>query len=177
MTCNKLRHLLADCGGTAVIELALIAPVLALVVVGIVDISNGFSRKLALEQGTQRAVEKILQTTDDDTVEGTLKAETVCQVNGMNNDGSCKTYPISASNVTVTYRLECRNNTSQATTTQTNPDPAAFDLLTCPATDQQLRYIEVAATDKYTPMFSTHFAAVDADGTYHLSATAGMRTQ
>ena len=45
----------------------------------------------------------------DDTVEGTLTTEAVCQVNGTNADGTCKTSPITAANVTVSYRLECAN--------------------------------------------------------------------
>jgi len=49
--------------GAAIIELALVAPVLALMTIGIVDMSNAYSRKLGLEQGAQRAIEKIMQTT------------------------------------------------------------------------------------------------------------------
>lgn len=167
-----------DQRGVAVIELALIAPVFMLVVVGVVDISNAFSNKLALEQGAQRAIEKIMQTTEDDTVEGTLKSEAVCQVNGINADGTCKTSPITTSNVTVTWRLECVNTTSRAiASTRTSTDPAAFDALTCGATEKEARYIEVRVTNRYTPMFPIHFAAINSDRTYHLSATAGMRTQ
>ena len=59
MSFHKLH---ADQRGAAVIELAMIAPILAMMVIGIVDMSNGYSRKLALEQGAQRAVEKIMQT-------------------------------------------------------------------------------------------------------------------
>ena len=33
--------------------------------IGIVDMSNAFSRKLTLEQGAQRAIEKIMQTTQE----------------------------------------------------------------------------------------------------------------
>ena len=66
---TKMRcKLFRDARGAAVIEMALIAPVLALGVIGIVDISNAYSRKLALEQGAQRAVEKIMQTTSYTTV-------------------------------------------------------------------------------------------------------------
>src|SRR6059058_4638427 len=93
------RRLASDEHGAAVLELALVAPFLALMAIGIVDMSNAFSRKLALEQGAQRAIEKIMQTTEIDTVEGTLKTEAVCQVNGTNSDGSCKTSPITAANV------------------------------------------------------------------------------
>ena len=105
MPFSQLR---ADERGAAVIELAMVAPMLALMTIGVVDLSNAYSRKLALEQGAQRAIEKVMQTTELDTVENTLKTEAVCQVNGMEN-GVCKMSPISANNVTVTYRLECNN--------------------------------------------------------------------
>jgi Flp pilus assembly protein TadG len=160
-----------------VIEMALVAPVFALVVIGIVDISNAYTQKLALEQGAQRAIEKVMQTTGTTTVESTIKTEAVCQVNGLNTDGTCKTTPISASNVTVTYRLECQD-TAGTITSQTATDAATFDALECAPATKEARYLEVAVTDKYTPLFPVHFAAfTTGDGTYHLSARAGMRTQ
>jgi Flp pilus assembly protein TadG len=163
--------------GAAVIELALIAPILGLMIIGIVDMSNAFSRKLALEQGAQRAIEKIMQTTEIDTVENTLKNEVVCQVDGTNADGTCKTSPITTANVTVTYRLECTDS-GGTITTQTNTDATTFDGYTCAAgTVTEARYIEVLVTDTYTPLFPIHFSFINGDGTYHLSATAGMRTQ
>jgi Flp pilus assembly protein TadG len=172
-----LPSLRADARGAAIIELALVAPILGLMVVGIVDMSNAFSRKLTLEQGAQRAIERIMQTTADDTVEGTLKSEAVCQVNGTNSDGTCKTSPITTSDVTVTFRLECTAS-GGAITTQTSTDSTTFDAFTCAAgTLSEARYIEIAVADKYTPMFPIHFGFINADGTYHLSATAGMRTQ
>lgn len=175
---NRTLKLRTDARGAAVIELALVAPVLALTVIGIVDMSNAFSRKLALEQGAQRAIEKVMQTTEDDTVQGTLTTEAVCQVNGLNTDGTCKTSPISASNVTVTWRLECTDTTSGAMTTQTSTDADAFDALTCPTSSKDARYLEVALTDKYSPLFPVRFASFNSsDGTYHMSATAGMRIQ
>ncbi len=171
-----LPRIARDERGAAIIELAIIAPVLGMTIIGIVDISNAYSRKLALEQGAQRAIEKIMQTTEQDTVEGTLKTEAVCQVNGTNTDGTCKTTPITTSNVTVTYRLECTDS-GGAITAQTSTDATAFDALTCNSGSKESRYIQIALTDKYTPMFPLHFAAINSDGTYHLSATAGMRTQ
>jgi Flp pilus assembly protein TadG len=170
-------NLASDKRGAAIIELALVAPVLAVMTIGIVDMSNAFSRKLALEQGAQRAIEKIMQTTEVDTVEGTLKTEAVCQVNGTNTDGTCKTTPITTANVTVTYRLECTDGAG-AISAQTNTDSTVFDSYTCASgTTREARYIEVNVTDKYTPMFPVHFASYNGDGTYHMSATAGMRTQ
>ncbi|WP_158581988.1 TadE/TadG family type IV pilus assembly protein [Sphingomonas edaphi] len=137
----------------ATIELALLAPMLAVLTIGVVDISNAFGRKLALEQATQRAVEKVMQTTVDDTVESVIKAEAAAQAG------------ISEDNVTVTYQLEC-NQVVQS-------DYEA----SCPSGQKEARYLMVTATDRYTPMFSLHFSAINADGTYHLTATSGLRTQ
>jgi len=174
----RKNRLIADETGAAVIELALVAPVLALMTIGVIDISNAYGRKLALEQGAQRAIEKVMQTTGSTTVQSTIKTEAVCQVNGMNSDGSCKTSPISASNVTVTYRQECMDSAGTITA-RTNTDATVFDTYVCgTGTVTEAKYLEVLVTDKYAPMFSTHFAGYDtSDGTYHISATAGMRTK
>lgn len=160
---RKPAEILAHQGGAAVIELALVAPMLALMVIGVVDMSNAIGRKLLLEQAAQRSIEKIMNTTDDTTVENTIKNEAVCQVNGTNTDGSCKTSPITASNVTVTYRLECNG----AVTTDTE----------CPSGQTPSQWISVRVTDIYTPMFPIKFTGIDGDGTYHIVATAGVRIE
>lgn len=172
-----MHRLLRDTRATAVIELALIAPIVALTVIGIVDLSNAFSRKLGLEQGAQRAIEKIMQTTEDDTVRDTLAKEAVCQVNGTNSDGTCKTSPITTNDVTVTYRVDCTSTSTNAVTTRSTTNADIYDTwLTCPTGETASTYISVSVLDKYTPMFPVHFSSYDPDGTYHISATAGMRT-
>ena len=175
---NSLLHLRANERGAAIIELALVAPFLALGIIGIVDMSNAYSRKLALEQGAQRAIEKIMQTTDQTTVENTLTTEAVCQVDGMNSSGVCNTSPITASDVTVTWRLECTDSSGNLTT-QTATDSTTFDSYACASgTVKEAKYVQVALTDKYTPLFPIHFASFNSsDGTYHLSAVAGVRTE
>jgi Flp pilus assembly protein TadG len=172
---QAMRKVFGNERGAAIIELALIAPIFALMTVGIIDISNAYSRKLGLEQGVQRAIEKIQQTTGTKTIEDTLKDEVVCQVNGLDSSGNCITdKPITTDNVTVTFRLECTNTSDGSVTVKTGVD-AADD---CDPGQQQAQYISVLVTDKYTPMFKFHFAPIDpSDGTYHMSATAGMRTQ
>lgn len=172
-----LPRLVRDDAGAAVIEMAFVAPVFALLVIGIVDMSNAYSQKLALEQGAQRSIEKVMQTTGTTTVADTITTEAVCQVNGLNADGTCKNAPITASDVTVTYRLECTTS-GGSISAQTNTDATTFDALECPPLTTESRYIEVQVNDKYTPLFPVHFASFTAaDGTYHLSARAGMRTQ
>ena len=172
----RLRALARNERGAVIIELAFVAPVLALMAIGVVDLSNAYSRKLALEQGAQRAIEKIMQTTDYDTVEATLTNEALCQVNGTNADGSCKVAPITASNVIVSYRLEC-SASGGTMTTQTSTNDAIFDAYICaPGTTKEARYIQIALTDNYQAMFPVHFSGFSAGG-YPISATAGMRTK
>jgi Flp pilus assembly protein TadG len=173
---NRFKALAAEECGAAITELALVAPILAVLAAGVIDLSSAYSRKLALEQGAQRAIEKIMQTTDDNTVEATLKTEAVCQVNGMKPDGSCNTTPISATNVTVTYKLICRTNAGVADSTRTNIDPVAFDTLVCPSSAPvENRFIEVSITDNFQGIFVHKFWG-DRD-IFQINAAAGMRTQ
>jgi hypothetical protein len=171
-----MRKLLSNDSGAAIIELALIAPIFAMLAIGVIDMSNAYSRKLAIEQGAQRAIEKIMQTTEDNTVEGTLKTEAVCQVNGTDGDGECKDAPITADDVTVDTKLECIAADGTATP---NDDPDAM----CPEDQEPARYISVTIRDTYSPMFPLRFSGYkpgtgDGDeGGYPITATAGMRTQ
>jgi len=170
----RTRKLLADESGAAIIELAIIAPIFALMTIGVVDMSNAYSRKLQAEQAAQRAVEKIMQTTQDDTVENTLKTEVKCQINGGAPPCAGR---ITDADITVTWRLECDD--SGTVTAQSATDPTVYNDLFCPvAGSTEARYIEVTVNDKYVPMFPIHFAGLNgSDSTYHISATAGMRTQ
>ena len=178
---SRLRviGLLANDGGAAVIEMALIAPVLALGVIGIVDVSNAYSRKLALEQGAQRAVEKIMNTTENSSVETTLANEVKCQVNGSTTatttsggttttTTTCNTSPTQS--ITVTWRVDC--TTGGVTTSTSTTNSATYDVLIAACTSPSTK-----AGYKYSPLFPIHFAAFNTnDSTYHLAATAGVRT-
>jgi len=159
---NSLRR---DNSGTALIEFAFVAPVLALLTVGVVDMSNAFGRKLMLEQAAQRSIEKVMQTTGEQTVENTIAAEAVCQYNGTNSNGTCKTAPITTANVTVTHRLECNGVVT------VNADDM------CGTNETESRWIRVEVWDDYEPMFPLHFSGIKSNGKYHLSAIAGMRTE
>jgi Flp pilus assembly pilin Flp len=144
---------LGDDRGAAVIELALLAPILALMTIGIIDVSQAFGRKLALEQAAQRAVEKVMQTTGNTTPEGTIKAEAASQAG------------ISQDDVSVVYRLECDGAVE-----------ADFDT-ECDPAEVESRYLMVTVVGSYTPMFPAHYFGNEGDGIYHMSATAGVRTK
>jgi Flp pilus assembly protein TadG len=157
----RRKNLARDDSGAVLIELALAAPVLAMMVIGISDISIAYGKKLELEQAAQRAIEKVMQTTGKATAAETIKTEAVCQYNGVDSDGVCSTVGIDASDVTVSYNLKCNG-----AVTAYNTD--------CPDGEAALRYIQATVADQYTPMFPVHFGT-QSDGTYHLSATAGVR--
>ena len=146
------RHLSRDERGAAVIELALIAPVLAFMTIGIIDISQAYSRKLTLEQAAQRAIEKVMQTTGDTTPEETIKEEAAAQGDVDEDD------------VTVSYRLECNGELE-----------ADFDTECAPG-ESEARWLMVTVSGTYEPMFPAHFFGDESDKIYHMTATAGMRT-
>jgi Flp pilus assembly protein TadG len=172
---ERFRNFCRDIRGTVTIELALVAPLLALMVIGMTDVSMAYSRKLALEQGAQRAIEKVMQTTGSTTVADTIKSEVVCQVNGVDGEGACNASPITAADVTVTYRLECVADDGTRTE-QTSGDADTFDAYTCAADETPERYMNVQVASTYAPMFPIYFGD-DADGDYHIDAAAGVRTQ
>ena len=155
-----------DQRGVATIELALFAPILAMMTIGVVDMSNAFSRKLAIEQAAQRAIEKVMQTTGVKSVADTIVDEVADQANIADADKATK--------IAVTYSLECDDEDPQ-----TSSDADVFDTYACAeGTVREARYIEVAVNDVYQPMFPLHFGAYDSEkGGYPVSAKAGMRTK
>ena len=163
---KPLLNLGRDERGVATIELALFAPILALMVIGTVDMANAYGRKLAVEQAAQRAIEKVMQTTGISSVADTIVDEVADQANIPDDEKADK--------VSVTYSLECDDDEPQTAT-----DADAFDLLACSeGTVHEARYIEVEVNDVYDPMFPLHFGAYDGEkGGYPVRATAGMRTK
>ncbi|GLR48390.1 TadE/TadG family type IV pilus assembly protein [Sphingomonas astaxanthinifaciens] len=153
------QRLRSDERGAAVIELALAAPILATLVIGIVDISNAYSRKLSLEQAAQRAMEKIMQTTDDDTVDTTVTKDI--------EDAA----GIPAASITMTTKLFCTSRSTGVVTQKSN-----FTDDCNGATEWESRYIEITAVDEFQPMFPIKFGA-NANGKYPIRVKVGMRTQ
>jgi len=162
---NRLIKLWRAERGAAIIELAFVAPVIALMTVGVVDLSNGFSNKLRLEQAAQRSIEKVMQTTGVTSVEDTIANEAICQFNGTNADGTCKTAPITTANVKVTHLLYCNDA----------PEPTAAP--DCAAGEVESKWINVTIWTEYKPLFPLHFSGIDAGGKYRIETKAGIRTE
>ena len=138
--------------GSVIIELAFIAPILATMIVGVVDLSAAYGRKLVLEQAAQRAVEKIMQTTGEDTVDATIRNEAAAAAG------------IPVSQVTVSFTLTCNGVSTDYATK-------------CADASTAVRYIEISLWDTYTPIIPATFTGMNSDGTYTLTAKNGIRTQ
>ena len=156
---NLLKLLGRDQRGAAAIELALALPVMATLLVGMIDISRGFSAKLQLEQAAQRSIEKAMQAKKTLTLFNTLKAEGVAAAG------------VAESAVTVEYWLECEG------VKKTGASMAAAYETNCDAGETYARYLTVEIQKVYTPMFRTRFAGANANGTYTLKGKAGIRVQ
>jgi Flp pilus assembly protein TadG len=154
-----------DNRGAAIIEMALVAPLLATVVIGMTDLSRAYSEKLLLEQAAQRSIEKAMQGMQGDdstTIFQTLKAE------------AAATAGVNQSAVTVRFWLEC-NGVSQ----NSNPSTmqSDYEKVCASASDVYSRHVEVSIQKTYTPMFSTRWMGANSDGSFTLVGESGLRVQ
>lgn len=158
---RRLSNLARDDAGTALIEMGLMLPILAALVIGMVDISRGYSAKLQLEQAAQRSIEKAMNGEKDTALFQTLKTEAATAAS------------VAPSAVTVRYWLEC-SGVSQ------NSSPETMDAdygKKCDDNVPYSRYVTVRIEKSYSPMFSSPLAGANADGTFTLVGRAGIRVQ
>ena len=150
---NCFKRLSRDEGGTSIIELALVAPILATLLIGMVDLSRAYSRKLMLEQAAQRAIEKIQQYQSTTSTYGTLQTEAAAAAG------------VPTSDVAIDFWLEC------------NGTRAADYNSVCSSGQTYGRWVQVDITGTFSPMFRVRWLGSNADGTFTLHGIAGMRTQ
>lgn len=154
---NRLRALARSEDGTSIVEMGFAAPILSLLLIGMVDMSRGYSAKLQLEQVAQRTVEKV-QNTD--------YAETTAYRTALQAEAAAAA-GVLPSAVTISSWLECNNDGTKL----------AFTASCANSSDPYARYVQVSIQKTYTPMFKTRFAGANANGTYTLKGTAGVRIQ
>jgi Flp pilus assembly protein TadG len=153
-----IQRLARDDHGASVIELALVMPFFAALVMGVADISRAYSDKLKLEQAAYRAIEKVQQYRDTSSTFSTISTEATTAATQAG---------FSPSTVTIDYFLEC-NGARQGSYNTTCPN----------ATDVENRWITVDIAATFTPTFSSRvWPGSNADGTYTLHGKAGLRTQ
>ena len=145
-----LKKLARSQRGAATVELALVMPILTTMLIGVVDVTTAFNRKLELEQAVQRSIERVMQTTTDETVEANIKQE-AAEAAGISED-----------DVIVSYSLTC-----DGVVTDYNTD--------CTGTQVEVRYVNVEATTTFTPMFPLSKLGMTADH-FTITAETGIRT-
>ncbi len=157
---RHMQSLARDERGASIIEMAMAMPVLAGLLIGMVDISRAYSAKLQIEQSAQRAIEKVQQYNTSDSTYNTLKTEAASAARAAGFTAVLDT------DVTIDYWLEC-NGTRQA------------DYNTvCPSGQAYARWITLDIPAKFTPMFrSRRWPGSNTDGTYTIHGKAGLRTQ
>lgn len=151
---QALRRLPRDQDGTSVIELGLLAPILAVTLMGVTDVSMAYARKIAVEQGAFRALEKVVVGSVQSDYQF-LKAEAATAAS------------VPATSVTVTNWLEC--------------DQVVQPLWDgeCATTQLTARYVQVAISTTYTPMFMEGPLAAtgNANGQIPIVTSAAVRVQ
>lgn len=158
---KRLSHLVRDERGTSVIELALLAPILAALVVGMSDLSRAYSAKLQLEQAAQRSIEKAMNGEKEAALFDTLQAEAM-EAADVEEDA-----------VEVRYWLEC-DGVSQNTSPSTMEDDYGK---VCEDGETYARYVNVRIEKNFAPMFNTKWAGSNSDGSFTLVGEAGIRVQ
>lgn len=153
---TRLTSLARNAAGSVTIELALLAPLLASMLIGLVDVSTAYAHKLRLEQIAQRIIEQVQAKGFDPTDVAALETE-------------AETAAGTGSNATATYWLECTTTAG----VKTKPAYTAG----CPDGQFYARYVQLDMEQKYTPFIMAKFSKSNTDGTITVHGIAGIRFQ
>jgi Flp pilus assembly protein TadG len=161
---KPMRRLLASERGSSLVEVALLAPFLGMLVVGISDLGQGYAEVLRVRQAAHRALEL-----------GMVKPATLNRTTNEVDYSYIKSQAAEAagvpeSNVTLTPRLECNG-------TEKTPYSA-----NCTAGQDMARYLQLAISSSYRPSFGwgplgRNFAGAAADGSVPINVNVAVRIQ
>jgi Flp pilus assembly protein TadG len=135
-------RLCGDQRGAAIIELALAAPFMAALVIGMSDLARAYSLKLLLEQAAQRTIEQVEQ---QKSVAQNYNTALSTEAASAMNDAGYST----GNTITPDSWLECSSNgttwTRQSSFTGACPN----------ASDITARYVQVTIQRTFVPMFAS----------------------
>jgi Flp pilus assembly pilin Flp len=172
-------RLLRDERGTSVIELALLAPVLSLVTMGIIDLSSAYARRMELTEAASRTIEKI--AAQDFVIPETKPPLAPGPDYSLIVRDAAEGAGVSEDDVEVTRWLEC-DGVEQ--TDYNGTCPGAQGRPECELSDPpndcfpvMARYVQVRINDSaYQPYFKA-ILSPGGDGSYTLHAEAALRVQ
>ena len=159
MPMTRLLHRLRrDDTGASVIEFALFAPILGVMLMGVTDLAMGYSTKLRIEGAIFRSLEKVAV--------GTASGPQVVQSDYSYLQAEAATAAgVPTSEVAVDQWLEC-NRARQTDFTGT-----------CPDGQDTARYVKVTINTTYTPRFSYGPLVRNTNGVVPIEANASLRVQ
>lgn len=151
---TAFHRLCRDERGNSFVEMALIAPVFAALLVGTVDISRAYSARIELEQAAQRATERVQAIQYVEADKSTIKAD-------------AEEAAGTGSTATVTDWLQCGTSATHKTYSDTCADGEAM-----------ARYVQVSISKTYTPLFTKAvFHDKTSNGKVPLVGKSGVRVQ
>lgn len=150
--------------GASIIELALTAPFMAALVVGMTDLARAYSLKLLLEQSAQRTIEQVEQ---QKTVVTNYNTALSTEAASAMTDAGYGT----GNTITPDSWLECSTD-GTTWTRQTDFNGS------CGASDTTARYVSVNISRSFVPMFATRaWPGADANGNIPVTGYAEVRVQ
>jgi Flp pilus assembly protein TadG len=157
-------RLCSDERGASVIELALTAPFMAALIIGMTDMARGYSLKVLLEQAAARTIENVEQQRAVASSYST--ALTAEATNAMTDAG----YP-TGNTYTPDAWLECSSNgTSWTRQTDFNGN--------CTSTQTTARYVKISISRSFVPMFTSRlWPGANGDGSITMTGSAEVRVQ
>jgi Flp pilus assembly protein TadG len=151
----RFVSMLRDERGNSFLEMALAAPLIASLFVGMVDVSRAVSAKIDLEQAAQRAVERV-------QAQATFKTTQASTI-----DSDAEAAAGTGSSATVTFWLECNHDGVHLD----------FDTGSCSAGQSYARYVEVSIQKSFTPMYGSLFPGASTNGDVQVNGQATVRVQ
>jgi hypothetical protein len=149
---NIGKKLAKDQRGTSVIELAIAAPVLLMLLAGVTDLGRGLSERYRLQQAVNRTLEIAQGGRDTDFVFLSEEAAAAAEV------------PVA--NVLTEQWLECAGSSTKR------------DWADECASGDSARYVKLTIIGSYTPLFgSMGYLTLQSDGTVKLTAHATLRVR
>ncbi len=154
---RALTSLAKDCRGASVVELAVVAPLIMVLFMGMVDTALGISQKLTLEQAAQRSIEK-----------AAAYGQTGSDYSDV-DDEAAEAAGVPVDQVEFDQWLECNNVRQQS-----------FDG-SCPEGQEIGRHISVAIHGAYIPIFSygpvAQTVGANGDQEFPINVEASVRIQ
>ncbi|HEX8644307.1 MAG TPA: TadE/TadG family type IV pilus assembly protein [Allosphingosinicella sp.] len=160
---NFMPGLVRDERGASLIEFGLFFPILALLVLGTIDLGRGLATKFALDQATQRTIEL-----------ANLGGRPLADYSHLRAEAATAS-GLPVTQVTLDQWLECRTGAGASTR-------AASFTGVCAAGQQSARYVTITIWKDYVPMFAKipylgQRLGAGANGSIRLTSDSGVRVQ